>query len=165
MHIILYPIKVSVCALLLPQQPLMVGCIGVMYSLTYTLVCICIVDHAHLQPIAISLSELCQILCAAPSVPPRFFSCFAGPGPEVQLTWEPPPQSMKNGVIQEYNIHYFKIPLNPAEEAIELEEVVPGNVTSLTIDNLTPLTDYNFTIQAVTVAPGPAASILCTTGI
>lgn len=68
---------------------------------------------------------------------------------------------MSNGIIRSYTIIHH--PFNLSEEATET--VVPVNMNSLTLTNLTSMTPYIVTIQAVTVAPGPPATITCLTGM
>ena len=72
--------------------------------------------------------------------------------------WTEPPQS---GTIQGYTFTHH--PFNLSEEATEI--FVPVNVTSLTLTNLTSMTPYIATVQAITVAPGPPATITCLTGM
>lgn len=99
---------------------------------------------------------------AAPSATPVELICTSslGSGSELMITWGPPPVDMVNGIIRHYTItaHSF----NLSEEATEM--TVSDNLTSLTITNLTSMTPYTVTVQAVTVAPGPPATITCLTG-
>ena len=80
---------------------------------------------------------------------------------EVVITWGLPLMDMANGIITKYTITYLSF--NSTEEAIEM--TVPDNVTSLSLTNLTSMTLYTVTVQAVTVGPGPPATITCLTGI
>ena len=99
---------------------------------------------------------------AAPSATPVELKCVTSldSGSEVTITWGPPPADMVNGIIQDYTVTFQ--PFNLSEEATEM--TVSDNLTSLTITNLTSMTPYTVTVQAVTVAPGPPATITCLTG-
>ena len=98
----------------------------------------------------------------APSAPPVDFTCTTQESDsEITLTWGEPPQSMTNGIIRSYTVTHH--PFNLSEEATET--IIPVNVTSLTLTNLTSMTPYVATIQAITVAPGPPATVICLTGM
>ena len=99
---------------------------------------------------------------AAPSAPPVEFSCRPSVSSPDSLSfmWVCPPMDMLNGIIRGYTI--MAHPVNLSEEVIEM--TVPGNLTSFTINNLTSMTFYMVLVRAVTVAPGPPATITCLTG-
>ena len=91
------------------------------------------------------------------------FTCLppSASGSEVSIVWRKIPLDKQNGIIRNYTLTLH--PFNMSEEAIEM--TVPVNLTSLTITNLTSMTPYTVTIQAVTIAPGPPTTITCLTGI
>lgn len=97
---------------------------------------------------------------AAPSAPPVEFSCSVSSPDSLSFMWVPPPMDMLNGIIRGYTI--MAHPVNLSEEVIEM--TVPVNLTSFTINNLTSMTPYMVLVRAVTVAPGPPATITCLTG-
>lgn len=65
----------------------------------------------------------------------------------VELTWIPPLEQEQNGFIEEYVI-------NITREGNSLDQVV-SVMTSLAISNLSPYTNYSFSVAAVTVGVGP----------
>ena len=78
----------------------------------------------------------------------------------ITITWNPPPVGEINGIIRAYTISYF--PTSNAS-AQPVEESVPENETSFIADGLQPFTNYTFEVRAVTISPGPPASIVVET--
>ena len=93
-------------------------------------------------------------LFTAPSSAPVDLAAAIVSSTSVTLSWDPPPENETNGIIASYIVRYSDGPGS-------LD--VPGTNTSITIGNLTPFTEYTFNVLAVTVAEGPAASVMTTT--
>ena len=64
------------------------------------------------------------------------------------LTWEPPSIEMQNGVIREFWIDIVETRTNISQLRITTD-------TFVNVSGLHPNYDYNFTITAVTIGPGP----------
>ena len=74
----------------------------------------------------------------------------------VSLTWEPPPLSSHNGIIQEYKLRVIEI-------STSSEIYYTSLSTKMTLDNLHPHYDYQISVAAVTVDVGPNVTINITT--
>ena len=73
----------------------------------------------------------------------------------IELTWIPPLEQEQNGFIEEYVI-------NITREGDSLDQVV-SVMTSLMISNLSPYTNYSFSVAAVTVGVGPFSPVVTIT--
>ena len=74
----------------------------------------------------------------------------------VTLTWEPPPISTHNGIIQEYRLRVIEI-------GTKVEIYYKSQTTKMTLDTLHPHYDYQTSVAAVTVDVGPYKTITITT--
>lgn len=91
---------------------------------------------------------MCPLVCsAAPSAAPQEFSVNITNSRTVELAWIPPLEQEQNGFIEEYVI-------NITREGDSLDQVV-SIMTSIVISNLSPFTNYSFSVAAVTVGVGP----------
>ena len=70
----------------------------------------------------------------------------------VSLTWEPPPISSHNGIIQEYRLHVIENNTSSETYYISLS-------TETTLDNLHPYYVYQISVAAVTVDIGPYITV------
>ena len=75
----------------------------------------------------------------------------------VSLIWNPPETQKQNGIIQKYIISLFEVANDISEEII-----VIGS-TSAIVEGLHPHYDYDISVSAFTVAPGPDAVVSITT--
>ena len=71
----------------------------------------------------------------------------------ILVQWDPPEPA--NGNITLYIISYYPVS-SPGDRN---ETNVSGTDTEVSIENLTPFTDYTFLVSAVTVAEGPQAEV------
>ena len=84
----------------------------------------------------------------APSSIPANFQARALDSRSIQLSWDPLPSALQNGIIRWYRVTILD---NAGEERI-----INTTETSVTIAALTPFTSYNFTVAAETIAVGPS---------
>ena len=84
----------------------------------------------------------------APSGIPANFQARALDSRSIQLSWDPLPSALQNGIIRWYRVTILD---NAGEERI-----INTTETSVTVAALTPFTMYNFTVAAVTIAVGPS---------
>ena len=74
----------------------------------------------------------------------------------LSLTWQPPPISSHNGIIQEYRLHVI-------ENNTNTDTYSSTQSTMMTLDNLHPYYEYHISVAAVTVDIGPYETISITT--
>lgn len=88
---------------------------------------------------------------SAPSSSPQSVLATVIGSMSISISWAPPPQDEKNGIIREYLV---------SVKSADNGEVMSFSTqsTSMTILGLRPHTSYNFRIAAVTVAAGPFSS-------
>ena len=99
-------------------------------------------------------------LYAAPTAEPQFLMATTVTARNVTIMWDPPPMEQRNGIIRSYTIRYYPDSSEPEQPN---EESVLGNLTSFSVDGLIPYTNYTFEVMAVTIDPGPPASIVVET--
>lgn len=94
-----------------------------------------------------------------PSGSPQNFEATVLSSTMVTLSWEPPNESDRNGVITGYIINLM------AEDGTSLDELlVQASVLSYTFEELNPFTNYSLTTAASTsVGPGPTSILWITT--
>ena len=89
--------------------------------------------------------------CAAPSGPPTTVTARPTSTRSISVTWAPPLRDQQNGILRHYLV-----------TLMSNDGVVTRNVSSIqqiiSISGLRPYTLYNCTVQAETVALGPAAT-------
>ena len=83
---------------------------------------------------------------------------------EFLLSWAAPEESGTNGILRKYilSVSDYKSNLTLLEE-IEIS-ASPTNATEFFVEDLTPYTQYNCSIAAVTIDRGPSAVIQVRTG-
>ncbi|XP_076618298.1 Down syndrome cell adhesion molecule 2 isoform X3 [Colletes latitarsis] len=94
------------------------------------------------------LSEplLTQTLEDVPSVPPEDVRCAALTSQSLQVSWQPPPNTHSNGIIQGYKLHYEPILADIWRSVDEMEVRKTSALTTV----LTGLRKYtNYTIQVL----------------
>ncbi|XP_076179317.1 Down syndrome cell adhesion molecule 2 [Ptiloglossa arizonensis] len=94
------------------------------------------------------LSEplLTQTLEDVPSVPPEDVRCAALSSQSLQVSWQPPPNTHSNGIIQGYKLHYEPILADIWRSVDEMEIRKTSALTTV----LTGLRKYtNYTIQVL----------------
>ena len=74
----------------------------------------------------------------------------------VSLSWQPPPISTQNGIIQEYK-------MTVRETRTKAEIYLKSQTPKMTVDNLHPYFEYQISVAAVTVDVGPYETITITT--
>ncbi|XP_041984481.1 Down syndrome cell adhesion molecule-like protein Dscam2 isoform X2 [Aricia agestis] len=97
-----------------------------------------------------------------PSLPPGSLQCSALSSQSVRVTWEPPPQRGRNGVVQGYRVTYA-----PVTDWYGNEEAVTKQISGLhtTLSGLRRYTNYSVTVCAFTAAGDGvrAAPVYCHT--
>ena len=96
----------------------------------------------------------------APTAEPQQLAEDIVTATNITITWDPPPTGEINGIIRAYAISYF--PTGNASAQL-VEESIPENETFFIADGLQPFTNYTFEVRAVTISPGPPASIIVQT--
>ncbi|XP_017789057.1 PREDICTED: Down syndrome cell adhesion molecule-like protein Dscam2 [Habropoda laboriosa] len=94
------------------------------------------------------LSEplLTQTLEDVPSMPPKDVRCAALTSQSLQVSWQPPPNTQSNGIIQGYKLHYEPILADIWRSVDEMEVRKTSALTTV----LTGLRKYtNYTIQVL----------------
>ncbi|XP_076663880.1 Down syndrome cell adhesion molecule 2 isoform X7 [Andrena cerasifolii] len=94
------------------------------------------------------LSEplLTQTLEDVPSVPPEDVRCAALTSQSLQVSWQPPPNTHSNGIIQGYKLHYEPVLADIWRSVDEMEVRKTSALTTV----LTGLRKYtNYTIQVL----------------
>ena len=93
-------------------------------------------------------------LLQAPSGPPTSLTVTSVTSTALTLNWIPPDVDLQNGQIRHYLITVY-------------ERDTGGNFTlqtlantQFTVGDLHPYYTYEFTVQAVTVAPGPVSTLV-----
>ena len=76
---------------------------------------------------------------------------------DVYISWLPPEQSLQNGVIQKYIVSVYEISI---DDALEETDVLDG--TSIVITDLHPYYNYQVTVSAFTIGPGPYSDVMFT---
>ena len=92
---------------------------------------------------------------AAPTAPPENLIATSLDSTTLHITWQPPVEGERNGIIRRYVINITE--LNSGNE-YELE----NSSTEITIQDLHPFYRYSYSVAAETVALGPStpASII-----
>ena len=93
------------------------------------------------------------LFCYNPTVPtssPRITAAVPVDPTTVELSWNPPSPDEQNGVIVYYIIHITAIHPHMGETFQQNCTMVSCNVSQLY-----PYHTYQFTVSAVTIAPGP----------
>ena len=100
-----------------------------------------------------------MIFCyTVPSGPPLNLSAAPSRDSAI-LSWDPPAEKDRNGVITEYLIKYQL----SSDSSSQMTRTV-GAVTQLSLDNLMTGVTYNFTVAAINSnGTGPDASMMFTT--
>lgn len=84
----------------------------------------------------------------APTAEPKNIIGNSLSSDSIHITWEPPPKDSQNGLIRSYSI-------NVTEIETGLINVHSTASTEITLFSLHPFYNYEFSIAAVTIAPGP----------
>ena len=85
---------------------------------------------------------------AAPTAPPKNLIATALDSRTLHITWQPPVEEERNGIIRRYVINITE--LNSGTE-FQLENAT----TEITVQNLHPFYRYSYSIAAKTIALGP----------
>ena len=90
------------------------------------------------------------IFFPAPSGSPANFQTRALDSRSIQLSWDPLPLALQNGIVRQYIVTIVDI----AGEA----RVINTTATSVNVAALNPFTMYTCTVAAETIAVGPSTS-------
>ena len=90
------------------------------------------------------------IFFPAPSGSPANFQTKALDSRSIQLSWDPLPLALQNGIVRQYIVTIVDI----AGDA----RVINTTATSVNIAALNPFTMYTCTVAAETIAVGPSTS-------
>ena len=88
-----------------------------------------------------------QFFFAAPSVSPGNFQARVLDSRTMQLSWDPLPSALQNGIVRQYIVTILDI----AGKA----RVINTTETSVKVASLNPFTTYTCTVAAETIAVGP----------
>ena len=88
-----------------------------------------------------------DFLTTVPSAPPQNLRQDAITATSVTLNWQPPPVEDRNGLIRLYYVFVTEL---ESGRAFTLN----STTTSYRVESLHPFYTYNFSVAAVTVAPG-----------
>lgn len=91
--------------------------------------------------------------CVAPSGPPQSLTSEPQNSRTLELSWEPPADDMQNGLLRHYHIA-----IRSSQDVVGERNFTTSEVT-LVVQNLHPFYTYEFVVTAVTIGPGPSASI------
>lgn len=97
---------------------------------------------------------LCFLPFTVPSEPPRDIVGTAVDSTSLVITWNPPPEESKNGVLISYKILYTKISLGnsvPFEDQTTMTIEVDADVRTHMIENLDKWTVYEIKMAAATI--------------
>ena len=85
---------------------------------------------------------------AAPTAPPDNLIATALDSRTLHITWQPPVEEERNGIIRRYVINITEL---DSGNEYQLENVT----TEITVQNLHPFYRYSYSVAAETVALGP----------
>ena len=71
----------------------------------------------------------------------------------IELSWQPLPVDMANGIIRQYSIDYYI-----SETRENVYKLLADNSTSTVVTDLHPYYTYSFKVAAVTIAAGPQST-------
>ena len=95
-----------------------------------------------------TIHYILNVLCTAPSAPPRNLSVISMSSTTITLSWDPPLSDQTNGYIR----HYV-VTVTEHETASEFQG--QSNYTQVTLQSLHPFYTYTCHVAAVTTGPGP----------
>ncbi|XP_076288258.1 Down syndrome cell adhesion molecule 2 isoform X4 [Lasioglossum baleicum] len=97
------------------------------------------------------LSEplLTQTLEDVPSMPPEDVRCAALTSQSLQVSWQPPPNTHSNGIIQGYKLHYEPI-LADVWRSVDEMEVRKTSALTTVLTGLRKFTNYTIQVLAYT---------------
>ena len=95
------------------------------------------------------VSDIPLAFSVAPDAAPTMLTASNVTATSVTLSWEPPESDLQNGVIRHYLIQVLE-----TQTGNNLTYQATAH-TVFTVGDLHPFYTYSFSVQAVTVAPGP----------
>jgi hypothetical protein len=102
-----------------------------------------------------------------PSAGPQSLRCSTSSSQSIEVTWQAPPASEQNGIIQNYRLHYEMMAPPPLtdEAGVNAPQVKTVDGIYATLTGLSAHTAYRIRIEAATrIGPGPfSASVTCLT--
>ncbi|XP_026827389.1 Down syndrome cell adhesion molecule-like protein Dscam2 isoform X4 [Ooceraea biroi] len=127
----------------------------------YTLV---VQAYNQIGPGPLSEPLLTQTLEDVPSMPPSDVRCAALSSQSLQVSWQPPPNTHSNGIIQGYKLNYEPI-LADAWRGVDEIEVRKTSTLTMVLTGLRRYTNYSIQVLAHTrIGDGvPSAMIYCQT--
>ncbi|EFN62358.1 Down syndrome cell adhesion molecule, partial [Camponotus floridanus] len=107
---------------------------------------------------------LTQTLEDVPSMPPDDVRCAALTSQSLQVSWQPPPNTHSNGIIQGYKLNYEPL-LADAWRGVDEMEVRKTNALTTVLTGLRRYTNYTIQVLAFTrIGDGvPSTTIYCQT--
>ena len=88
-----------------------------------------------------------------PTAAPLNVIGYALSSDSILLQWNPPPPFFQNGMIRRYAINVSEV------ETME-ESFHSTSELQFTFSSLHPFYYYNFTVAAITIAPGPSSPLI-----
>jgi netrin-G3 ligand len=105
------------------------------------------------------------MILSVPSAGPQSLRCSTSSSQSIEVTWQAPPASEHNGIIQNYRLHYEMMgPVVTDNESVApLVKTVDGIYATLA--GLSAHSAYRIRVEAVTrIGAGPfSASVTCLT--
>ncbi|CAL7944958.1 unnamed protein product [Xylocopa violacea] len=97
----------------------------------------------------LSEPSVTQTLEDVPSAPPEDVRCAALTSQSLQVSWQPPPNTHSNGIIQGYKLHYEPI-LADMWRSVDEMEVRKTNTLTTVLTGLRKYTNYTIQVLAFT---------------
>ncbi|XP_076767050.1 Down syndrome cell adhesion molecule 2 isoform X2 [Xylocopa sonorina] len=97
----------------------------------------------------LSEPSVTQTLEDVPSAPPEDVRCAALASQSLQVSWQPPPNTHSNGIIQGYKLHYEPI-LADMWRSVDEMEIRKTNTLTTVLTGLRKYTNYTIQVQAFT---------------
>ncbi|XP_023316145.1 Down syndrome cell adhesion molecule-like protein Dscam2 [Trichogramma pretiosum] len=98
-----------------------------------------------------------QTLEDVPGMPPEDVRCVALTSESLQVSWQPPPSSYANGIVQGYKLNYEPI-LGESHPSVDEMEVRKTSALTMVVNGLRKYTNYSIQVLAYTRVGDGAAS-------
>eukprot|EP00118_Oscarella_pearsei_P024080 m.297875 g.297875 ORF g.297875 m.297875 type:complete len:3271 (+) comp40778_c0_seq3:234-10046(+) len=95
---------------------------------------------------------------SAPSAPPQNASVVANSSTSFSVSWQRPPEMMRNGIIRMYIVRY-----NNTDDGKAANWTVGGDSLTALVTGLNEYSNYSVSVSAFTVAEGPSSSPIAVT--
>ena len=114
--------------------------------------------HSHSYKLYCTLSFLYVHPSTVPGGPPENFTVDVVSSTQIQLTWQPPPQEIQNGLVRLFIVSVSEIQTNTTYSYTLRSQ--PSEDLTWQLESLHPFYEYVCSVAAVTIGPGPDTSPL-----